>query len=111
MPRNEYSVAVSNRSDEEIILTGVKIDNKIIYSGAHRIKPAGEKYSPFGFSSNRLKLAKPKEITLELETIRLDKRAAYSCAIDDHNDAGCLLKVSYRNHNITCACDSYADFY
>jgi len=108
--KNDYTVAISNRSNEVITLVSVKVDNKLILSKKVQINPAGENYSDFGFSSKNFKHYNPKKLTLVIRDNFFNQTATHSCVISDDKNFGCLLKVSYKNNNITCACDSYADF-
>ncbi len=111
---NRHSVIILNRTNEDVVVSAVHINNEI-FSASDRvlkpIKPKERRNNPDKYLDYSFKAAFDSVLVIDIKS-QNNKPIRMSCNLIDKNRVGCVHYASIRDTgNLTCVCDSNADFY
>lgn len=111
---NRHSVIILNRTSEDVVISAVRINNESFNAGDKALKPIESK-EPRNNQDNYLdysfEAARDSILIIDIKN-QNNKLIRMSCNLIDKNRLGCVHYASIRDTgNLTCVCDSNADFY
>ena len=111
---NRHSVIILNRTSEDLVIFEVRINNESFNAGGRLLKPTKPKEprnNPEKYLGYSFKAARDSVLIIDIKN-QNNKPIRMSCNLVDQNRLGCVHYVSIRDTvNLSCVCDSNADFY
>jgi hypothetical protein len=110
----KHSVIILNRTDEDIRVLHVRIDNRSFDTGGVLLAPTKPEERLNNLDKRldyKYKSTGESRLTI-IATNGANTQSQMSCKLIDHYGAGCVYYAAIRaGATLTCVCDSNADFY